>query len=723
MASPPASRIKKRPPKSSSSKFFSLLGQDVSQHIRPKVGLLHHSKKEAASSTDGEGDDYPLHHIQSEKEAFPTAGGSGDYEEEEEEEEDFHRVARTAEGEGNEENGEHQSRSSDDGQDKAKEVHGDQLHHLRNEQQKQKIPHQRSSPAIMLSIPRHHKSLLLGKGKIGIPKPKDESYNPNYFFLRDWDYEEGESEEQGEEEETEGETEDEEEKSDEKEGGVEEGDEEQGGGGGAEKGPDHAAEAKRKRKRKRKRRKWKSKDGWVMKKVLVFMGNKKKGKKGKKGPSNPPGSDSPESHNDTEDGSKEVVKAFPMIELYHTKERDKGSDHDPELGGSVGEGERATEDKAVVFLLDLCRALHKCGAPAHRWEYNLCRASEALGIEASFAVMPSLILISLGPESARHSETYIIRSSQSLNCAKLFWTNDLIARLAGNEIDLADAIDELASINRHKSLYPRWLMLLSFGVCSGACASLFFGGGWIEIAFSFIMGFMVGLLSWLAEKIKPLGLMLPVAASLLCAFFSRIFFEFVYPLCYLPVTLAGIVWLLPGLSITISIAELATGNAISGTTRIFSAIMYTLQLGFGLVIGMNMVVWGNATAFMIRKNSLACDGISAAWKLPLFFCISITFNMLLQAHPRQWGIMMLTALVSLTITETTAYLNFFSTDTASALAAFAVGSMGNIHARITGHPAIISIIAGQLFFSRPAVLMTPPTIKQAYCCLYPEVLV
>jgi len=65
----------------------------------------------------------------------------------------------------------------------------------------------------------------------------------------------------------------------------------------------------------------------------------------------------------------------------------------------------------------------------------------------------------------------------------------------------------------------------------------------------------------------------------------------------------------------------------------------------------------------------------------------------------------------------------FSTDTASALAAFAVGSMGNIHARITGHPAIISIIAGQLFFSRPAVLMTPPTIKQAYCCLYPEVLV
>jgi uncharacterized membrane protein YjjB (DUF3815 family) len=41
----------------------------------------------------------------------------------------------------------------------------------------------------------------------------------------------------------------------------------------------------------------------------------------------------------------------------------------------------------------------------------------------------------------------------------------------------------------------------------------------------------------------------------------------------------------PGLSITISITELATGNMISGTTRIFSAIITTLQLGFGMTLG------------------------------------------------------------------------------------------------------------------------------------------
>ncbi len=40
-----------------------------------------------------------------------------------------------------------------------------------------------------------------------------------------------------------------------------------------------------------------------------------------------------------------------------------------------------------------------------------------------------------------------------------------------------------------------------------------------------------------------------------------------------------------GLSITISVTELATRNVISGTTRIFGAILSALQLGFGIAIG------------------------------------------------------------------------------------------------------------------------------------------
>jgi uncharacterized membrane protein YjjB (DUF3815 family) len=64
--------------------------------------------------------------------------------------------------------------------------------------------------------------------------------------------------------------------------------------------------------------------------------------------------------------------------------------------------------------------------------------------------------------------------------------------------------------------------------------------------------------------------------------------------------------------------------------------------------------------------------------------------------------MMVTALLSLTISEVTAYYGYFSNELASALAAFAVGAVGNIHARISGHPAIVSIIAGMYFTAHTA---------------------
>lgn len=42
---------------------------------------------------------------------------------------------------------------------------------------------------------------------------------------------------------------------------------------------------------------------------------------------------------------------------------------------------------------------------------------------------------------------------------------------------------------------------------------------------------------------------LEAVAAILCAFFTRLFIEYVQPICYLPTVLSGIIWLLPGTSI------------------------------------------------------------------------------------------------------------------------------------------------------------------------------
>ncbi len=43
----------------------------------------------------------------------------------------------------------------------------------------------------------------------------------------------------------------------------------------------------------------------------------------------------------------------------------------------------------------------------------------------------------------------------------------------------------------------------------------------------------------------------------------------------------GIVWLLPGLTLTIAMQELAAYSFVAGTARMFYAVLMLLELGFG----------------------------------------------------------------------------------------------------------------------------------------------
>jgi uncharacterized membrane protein YjjB (DUF3815 family) len=51
------------------------------------------------------------------------------------------------------------------------------------------------------------------------------------------------------------------------------------------------------------------------------------------------------------------------------------------------------------------------------------------------------------------------------------------------------------------------------------------------------------------------------------------------------VTVAGIIVLLPGLSLTVAMTELATRNLISGTSRLMAAVIVLLELVVGVAIG------------------------------------------------------------------------------------------------------------------------------------------
>ena len=91
-----------------------------------------------------------------------------------------------------------------------------------------------------------------------------------------------------------------------------------------------------------------------------------------------------------------------------------------------------------------------------------------------------------------------------------------------------------------------------------------------DSAVAAFLGLLVGLLTKATSRFPLASDMLPFIVSSICSFVAmgaRIAFG--EQMCWIGMTFGGIVWMLPGLSITFSVLELGTGNVISGTVHMF----------------------------------------------------------------------------------------------------------------------------------------------------------
>ncbi|HET9314353.1 MAG TPA: threonine/serine exporter family protein, partial [Vicinamibacteria bacterium] len=156
--------------------------------------------------------------------------------------------------------------------------------------------------------------------------------------------------------------------------------------------------------------------------------------------------------------------------------------------------------------------------------------------------------------------------------------------VAEGGIDPAEGARRIDAALAAPAPYPAWLATLCFAVTSAAAAR-FFGGGVGEIAASAMVGLVVGLLSLLAERLAPLGRVFEAVAAVTSALLATLAGRYLGPLSiYIP-TLAGIIVLVPGFTLTVAVTELATRNLVSGTARMAGAAGTFLAIGFGVALG------------------------------------------------------------------------------------------------------------------------------------------
>ena len=237
----------------------------------------------------------------------------------------------------------------------------------------------------------------------------------------------------------------------------------------------------------------------------------------------------------------------------------------------------------ILLILKLGRALHTYGYPAPFLETALSRVAERFGIESQFFSTPTSLFSAFGP--LERQRTYLLRVEPGeVNLGKLARLQEVIDGTLAGGLDAAAASARVEQITAAPALYGSAISVLAVGLAA-AGAAIFSGGGLREVGVAGLLGLLTGGCGALAGRERwPPGIFQAVAAALvscLAALATRV----VGPLSIYIVTLAGLIVLLPGFTLTVALVELATRHLASGTARLMGALMTFMTLGFGIAAG------------------------------------------------------------------------------------------------------------------------------------------
>ena len=218
---------------------------------------------------------------------------------------------------------------------------------------------------------------------------------------------------------------------------------------------------------------------------------------------------------------------------------------------------------------------------------------------------------------------------------KLVEVDQLRRQVASTQVVPSDGLEQLESIASRPSRYNGVTMTLAMGA-SSATAACFFGGGFAEFFVAFLLGGLTSLLGLATAKVTALQRLFEPLAAALASFVSVMISTLLFPIASEVTTLSGLIILIPGLTLTIALTELATRHLTSGTTRLMNAATLFLGIAFGVAFGIK-------AAELLLEHLWATQPVAISptrvpwWFLSLALLVApIGFGVLFRAGPRDF---------------------------------------------------------------------------------------
>ncbi len=332
------------------------------------------------------------------------------------------------------------------------------------------------------------------------------------------------------------------------------------------------------------------------------------------------------------------------------------------------------------FLIKLAAALHAAGTPAYRLEDRVQEAGQALSVRVDAFATPTSLFLSFG------ERTHLLRvEPRPVHLARLVWVDQIAAQVAAGRLNLDQGFRLLKRAEESPAKYPAWAVVTCSGLVS-ACTAVLFSGTWVEVGVSGGLGLAVGLLQRGLSAPALTRLQEPICALAVAGLATLL--ARAAPLSVPLVTLAGVIVLLPGLSVTLAINELASRHLASGTARFAGAMVSFLLLGLGAGLG-----WGIADllpkALRGARAPIPPEAIPAALAI-----LSLCYMVLLSARKRDGWVIGISAFLAWYAAQEGGAL--LGPELGACAASLLVGMWGNLQSRLRDVPSLVAHLPGLL---------------------------
>ncbi len=381
---------------------------------------------------------------------------------------------------------------------------------------------------------------------------------------------------------------------------------------------------------------------------------------------------------------------------------------DTPFGALVAPPVPLTSDPAAdppELVMQLGRALHTAGSPAHRIEEGMEAAARRLGLAGQFFSTPTALFASFADEHGTRRTILERVQPGEVNLERMSDLDDLLFHLSAGDLGPRQAAARLRELAGSGTRYGPALTTASFALASGAAAQLL-GGGLREVVAATAVGLLIGGLASLAARATAVGRLFEPLAALLASLVATLAAAAWPPLSTFLVTLAGLIVLVPGLTLTVAISELASRQLVSGSSRLAGAVALFFAIALGVAVGAQL------GAKLAGANPPAVEpaALGEPWRWGALVAAGLSFTVLLRARPRDAGWVVLAGLLAIEGVRLGA--GVLGPQLGAFVGALLVGLGANLFARLRRRPAavmqvpgLILLVPGSLGFRSLAALL------------------